>query len=109
MIDKGLCAAIYTQLADVEDASLKGSFVVKKGVSCWQVLQDFSKAVWGAVPYVFGDTLFLNGKASESEVFFSDCGKGVAFTNLEYNRLRCKLISKVILLWVITHDVFLSI
>ncbi|MBQ2944278.1 MAG: hypothetical protein IJD93_06290 [Ruminococcus sp.] len=83
------------KLADVEDASLKGSFVVKKGVSCWQVLQDFSKAVWGAVPYVFGDTLFLNGKASESEVVFSDCGKGVAFTSLEYNRLRCKLISKV--------------
>ena len=67
-------------LRGAQDATLKGNFVVKKGVSCWQVLQDFSKAVWGA----FG-----------SEIVFSDSGRGVAFTSFEYNRLRCKMISKV--------------
>lgn len=82
-------------LRDAQDATLKGNFVVKKGVSCWQVLQDFSKAVWGAVPYVFGDDLYLRGVPFGSEIVFSDSGRGVAFTSFEYNRLRCKMISKV--------------
>lgn len=82
-------------LRETEDAVLKGSFVVKKGASCWQVLEDFSRAVWGSVPYVFGDDLYLSGVPSESEVDFSDMGKGQNFTSFEYNRLRCKMISKV--------------
>ncbi len=77
------------------EAVLKGEFKVQKGVSCFKVLEDFSKAVYGTAPYIFGSKVNMEGVACEGETVFSNSDEGVPFINLEYNRLRCKFISRV--------------
>ncbi len=77
------------------ETTLKGEFRVQKGVSCYKVLEDFAAAVYGTIPYVSGSKVSMKGAVCVGEAVLSNIGDGIPFTSLEYNRLRCKLISRV--------------
>ena len=71
-------------------------FTVAKGDSCWQAAENFSKKIYGCIPRVEDNVLHFEGVRSEREVVFSNTPESrYTFTRLEYNRRRCKLISKV--------------
>lgn len=74
---------------------LQGEFSVPKGVSCYEVLENFSKVMFGKSPKVKGDEVYFEGDAEARELIFSDDGKGLPFTDFTYNRLRCRRISKI--------------
>ena len=81
-----------------EDRTLRGLFCVPKGTSCWQVVENFCKAVWGKVPFTEGMSVVMNRTDDmEGFVVFSDKydENSVRYTAFEHNRLRCKLVSCV--------------
>ncbi|MBQ8000817.1 MAG: hypothetical protein IJ298_06295 [Ruminococcus sp.] len=79
-----------------EDKTLRGEFRVAKGESCWQVLEDFCSKAYGVFPVVEGNRVYMQGTEGNKEcLVFSDKGDGIAYSNLEHNLLRCKLISCV--------------
>lgn len=78
-----------------ENRVLQGSFNVSKGMSCWQVLEAFAKEVYGTSPRVEGRTVNFEKEQNQEDILFSNSVQGVTYSQLEYNRLRCKLISKV--------------
>lgn len=81
-----------------EDRTLRGSFCVNKGTSCWQVLENFCKKVWGSAPVTEGLSIIMNkAEVSKVPLIFSDSKteKTTGYTAVEHNRLRCKLISCV--------------
>lgn len=77
------------------DKTLWGEFRVSKGMSCWQVFENFCSKVYGTYPLVQGDAVKLEGADSTQELVLSNAGTGVPYASLEYNKLRCKLISRV--------------
>lgn len=78
-----------------EDRTVRGEFRVSKGMSCWQVVEDFCKKAYGTFPLVRGWCVNMEGGKSAGELVFSNDGAGFPYTGLEYNRLRCRLISQV--------------
>lgn len=74
---------------------LKGEFSVAKGVSCYEALQSFSQAVFGKSLRVKGDEVYFEGDPEKAELYFSNKGEGLPFTEFTYNRLRCRQISKI--------------
>lgn len=78
-----------------DDRCVQGNFDVAKGMSCWQVAEKFGMKVFGRVPRVKGRSIVFEKEDDLPEIVFSDTGEGIAFTSVEHNRLRCRIISKV--------------
>lgn len=79
-----------------ENRCVNGEFKVSKGSSCYKVLEDFCRKVYGSTPREEGGVLYLQEGDSTSRVLFSNQStEGIPFSYIAHNRLRCKLISRV--------------
>ncbi len=78
-----------------DDLSFQGDFVVPKGVSCYEVLESFSKSVFGKSPKVKGDTVLFAGEDEKPALHFSDDSKGLPFTDFTHSTFRCRLLSRI--------------
>ncbi len=79
-----------------ENRCVNGEFKVPKGSSCYKVLEDFCRKVYGTTPREEGGVLYLQESGSPPQVLFSNhSSEGIPFSYIAHNRLRCKLISRV--------------
>ena len=78
-----------------ENKAFQGEYSVSKGVSCYEVLDTFSKSVYGKPLKVTDDAVCFGFKNEGSELYFSDDGKGLPFTDFTHTRLRHRQISKI--------------
>lgn len=76
------------------DRCVQGNFDVRKGMSCWQAVENFGIKAFGKAPRIEGATAVFSNEEG-AEVVFSDNGEGIPFTSFAHNRLRCRIISKV--------------
>ena len=79
---------------DADNTPLSNYFRIDKGMSHWQVLENFCKIQYGTSPRIDGNgKAFLKGKKRyESLVFGKD---GIGYISIREIRKRCELISKV--------------
>lgn len=79
---------------DADNTPLSNYFRIDKGMSHWQVLENFCKIQYGTSPHIDGNgKAFLKGKKrDESLVFGKD---GIGYISIREGRKRCELISKV--------------
>lgn len=79
---------------DADNTPLSNYFRIDRGMSHWQVLDNFCKIQYGTSPRIDGNgKAFLKGKKrDESLVFGKD---GIDYISIRESRKRCELISKV--------------
>ncbi len=70
-----------------------GKFTVRKGMSCYEAVNNFSKAVYGAFPKCEGNVLYIDGKIPEGRLIFGT--DGIPIESLRVSHFRCKRISEV--------------
>lgn len=80
---------------DGKDTSFQGEFIVPKGVSCYEVLEDFSRKVFGKSPKVKGNKVLFDGEGEKPELYFSDGSDGLPFTDFTYSTFRCRRLSRI--------------
>lgn len=73
----------------------QGEYSISKGVSCYEVLDGFSRSVYGKPIKVTEDSVCFGLQNEVRELYFSDDGKGLPFTDFTHSRLRCRQISKI--------------
>lgn len=78
-----------------EDVCFAGNFVVGNGMSCYQVLEEFSKGALGKSVKIKGDTVCFEVTEEKEPLFFSNESQGIPFTEFSYSRLPCRRISKI--------------
>ncbi len=83
-------------MEDSDKAALFGMIKIDKGMSHWQVLENFCAGKYGAFPRITGDgrVLFSGYKNSEPVRFGNDSGE-IPFIRLEEDIKRFELISEV--------------
>ena len=79
---------------DADNTPLSNYFRIDKGMSHWQVLENFCKIQYGTSPRIDGNgKAFLKGKKRDESLMF---GKdGIGYISIRESRKRCELISKV--------------
>lgn len=82
---------------DEERHPLYGNFRISKGMSHWQVIENYCKKRYGAIPRISGSRAYLKGIEAEGEALFG--GDGTSYFEMREYRRRCKLISKVRLMF----------
>ncbi len=75
-----------------ENKAFSGEFRVRKGMSCYKVLEDFCLSVYGVYPRIEGNILVL--KSTRDKILFSN-RHGVPFEKLMLSKVRAKPISLV--------------
>lgn len=78
------------------EVTLNDNLIVSKGTTDWQVFYNFAVKAFNKVPRIEADgSANFNGIDCDEELVFSDSG-GIKYNSIKENRLRCKLISDVI-------------
>lgn len=77
-----------------DDRTLLGEFRVTKGMSCYRVLEKFAKSTYGTSPRIEDDVVDFGGIKSDKTLYFSN-KDGIEYTRLEFTKLRCKPVSRV--------------
>lgn len=79
---------------DADDTPLSNYFRIDKGMTHWQVIENFCKVHYGTTPCVDGDgKVFLKGRVRDRCLLF---GKGgIDYVSIKESRKKCELISEV--------------
>lgn len=82
--------------SDTDDCTYFGTQTVSKGYTNWQAIEDFSKNVYHAKPYVdaLGLLSFKNDEKRDVTIF-SNTSDGVRFQSFKECKKRCEEISQV--------------
>lgn len=78
-----------------ENLSFQGEFSVQKGVSCYEVLENFSSNVYGKSLKVKENKVFFEGEGKKEMLCFSEDTEGLPFTDFTCSTFRCRLLSKI--------------
>lgn len=82
--------------ADSPDIAYYGELVVTKGMSEWQVIEQFASMCFASCPRIGADgVLSMHGVGHEGEIVFADEGEGVRYAYLNERVKRCEEISRV--------------
>lgn len=78
-----------------KDMYLAGEFVVGNGMSCYQVLERFSKGAYGKSIDIDGDKVCFEAEDEKQPLYFSNDSEGISFTEFSYSEFPCRRISKI--------------
>lgn len=79
---------------DADDTPLSNYFRIDKGMTHWQVIENFCKIHYGTTPRIDGDgKVFLKGKVQDKSLLF---GKGgIDYVSIKESRKKCEMITEV--------------
>jgi hypothetical protein len=81
---------------DTDAIPYYGTLKIKKGMSHWQVFEDFCNYRYGSVPRISGNGIAMfKGTENSRKINFGS--GGIDYISIKESFLRCKLISKVML------------
>lgn len=87
----------FTQYQVPKGAVKIGDFTVTKGMSEWQVLENFCRRAWNTIPNMQGNDVFTIGKAEqEAPAIFGDLGVGQGCLSRTKTRREYERISEVL-------------
>lgn len=79
---------------DSDNTVLSNYFRINKGMTNWQVLENFCKMRYGTSPRIDGDgKAFLKGKKSSESLVFGK--EGIDYVSIRESRKMCELVSRV--------------
>lgn len=81
-----------------DNTPLWDNLKIYKGMTHWQVYENFCKNLYGSMPRITSDGVAVFNGGDEGEVlYFSDKNAGVVYYSIDEDNKRYKLISKVML------------